>query len=312
MGWGKTRFSDAAQAIHEQRRQEARSGQRKLEGGRRHLDLARENARTTWKRRRWATLIFINALFMLSYWLDIQLLEGSLTASRFLGFHLADPFSALQIWLAFGHMILNLVIGTTTLVALYLIVGGRSFCSWVCPYHLLSEWGEMLHLRLAQRGWVRDHSFRPGMRYAFMAVFLLGALLTGYTLFETISPVGLLSRALIYGPGLGLLWIALLLFVEVFYSRRAWCRYICPVGLTYRLVGAASLFKVKYNLTHCAHDGACRQVCLVPHVLDVTRMGHAPDVDNYLSGDCTNCGMCVDLCPTGSLTFEFRWLSKLT
>ena len=32
------------------------------------------------------------------------------------------------------------------------ILGGRAYCSWVCPYHLVAEWAEMLHLRLAERG----------------------------------------------------------------------------------------------------------------------------------------------------------------
>ncbi len=33
------------------------------------------------------------------------------------------------------------------------------------------------------------------------------AFVTGYTVFETISPTGILSRALIYGAGAALLWV---------------------------------------------------------------------------------------------------------
>ena len=35
------------------------------------------------RRKRWAVLIAVNLLFVLSYQLDIQMLEGALTASRF-------------------------------------------------------------------------------------------------------------------------------------------------------------------------------------------------------------------------------------
>ena len=46
-----------------------------------------------------------------------------------------------------------------------------------------------------------------------------------------------ISRALIDGPGVALLWVLALLAFEVFFSRRAWCRYACPIGLTYGVVG---------------------------------------------------------------------------
>ena len=49
-----------------------------------------------WRNRRWAVLIAVNLLFVFSFWLDIQILEGALTASRFVGFHLIDLNSALQ------------------------------------------------------------------------------------------------------------------------------------------------------------------------------------------------------------------------
>ncbi len=98
-----------------------------------------------WKYRRWASIILINLMFVVSYWFDVQLVEGSMSASRFLGFHMADPNSALQVMLAFKEVMLNLVIGTVTVILVWWLVGGRAFCSWVCPYHLLSEWAEMIH-----------------------------------------------------------------------------------------------------------------------------------------------------------------------
>ncbi|MCP4994571.1 MAG: NapH/MauN family ferredoxin-type protein [Gammaproteobacteria bacterium] len=265
-----------------------------------------------WRNRRWATLIIVNLLFVVSYAFDIQLLEGALTASRFVGFHMADLNSALQVTLAYKHLVLNLVIGIVTILIMWIILGGRTFCSWVCPYHLLSEWAESLHLWLVKKKLAKDHPFDRRVRTVFYVIFALLALFSGYTVFEAISPTGILSRALIYGPGFALFWVGGVLLFEVFFSRRAWCRYVCPIGITYGVVGAISPVRVKYNLKDCHHEGDCRKACLVPHVLDMTIKGRAHHTDVDIGADCTRCGICVDICPTDSLKFEIKGMKHLS
>jgi ferredoxin-type protein NapH len=279
-----------------------------------HIEIAHKAAHKQpekWRRRRWTVMILVNLLFVLSYQLDIQMLEGALTASRFIGFHMADLNSALQVMLAYKEVLINLMIGTTTVLILWWLLGGRTFCSWVCPYHFVAEWAEMAHDYLAKKKIVTDHPFDRRVRTVFWIVFALLAIITGYTVFETISPTGILSRALIYGPGLSLLWVVILLLFEIFYSKRAWCRYACPIGLTYGLVGAVSPLKVTYNLATCFHEAECKKVCEVPHVLDVVVKGRATEADLFIGADCTHCGRCVDACPTNSLNLEFKGLGRL-
>ncbi len=300
-----TEIAPAAQKIHL-----FKQGNRDFIAEKKH---ARAHAvqKNTWRNRRWITLILANLLFLLSYKLDIQMLEGALTASRFVGFHLIDLNSALQVMLAHKHIINNLLIGTGTVLLGWALLGGRTFCSWVCPYHFVSELAEKLHLHLLAKKLVKDTPIDRRLRVVFWIVFALLALATGYTVFEAISPTGILSRALIYGPGLAVLWVIALLFFEVFFSRRAWCRYVCPIGLTYGVVGIVSPVRVKYTLEGCFHEGDCRKVCLVPHVLDTVIKGRAVDTEVPIGPDCTRCGLCVDTCPSGSLKFEVKGLSKL-
>ncbi len=299
----KEEYSDEARELHAFKRTPE---QRKIRVAAIREELEHATTSYKWRKWRWTSIILINLLFVVSYWFDVQLVEGSLTASRFVGFHMADLNAALQVVLAYKVVVINLVIGIVTVALVWWLVGGRAFCSWACPYHLLAEFAEMAHLKLVAMGLVTDHPLHRGTRTIMWFIFAVLAFVTGYTVFEVVSPVGIVSRSLIYGGGLALIWVAFLLAIEIFYSRRFWCRYMCPIGLTYGFLGSVSPVVVKYDLNHCLHEGECRAVCMVPHVLDLTIKGRADDVLMDIGSDCTRCGMCLEACPTGALTFKIR------
>ncbi|MCP4578820.1 MAG: NapH/MauN family ferredoxin-type protein [Deltaproteobacteria bacterium] len=267
------------------------------------------HSRHKWRNIRWAVLIFFNFLFFGSFYFDIQILEGTLSGSRLLGFHLIDPLAAFQVILSSKIIMVNLIIGVVTIFLIYLMFGGRSFCSWICPYHWLAELGEKIHETLKKKKIIKNHAFDRKIRYYFYALFLALALITGYTVFETINPVAIISRFLVYGPSLMLLWVLALLVFEIAYSRRAWCRYFCPVGVSYQLIGLLSPLRIKWDKEKCSNCKRCQRVCIAPHVLnDSVNQGAANYVDSSL---CTRCGLCVDVCDDEALGYGVKYLDKI-
>ena len=262
---------------------------------------------------RWISIITINFLFFLSFFIDFQFLEGTLNGSRLLGFHMIDPFTALEIFAAEHHIHTNVIIGSATLIIFYFLAGGKAYCSWVCPYGLLSEIGERIHQKLVRKKIIKERKHNPNIRFLFWAIFLVAAAVDGYLVFEILNPIGIVSRAITYGWSLALIWVVVILLIEIFYSRRAWCKYVCPVGTTYNMLGWASLTKVQWDMDKCDHCGACLNACFEEHVLEFIKPKYDKERSKkditkqvVVNGDCTLCGRCFDVCHTDAYNYEFR------
>jgi len=272
---------------------------------------------SSYRMKRWIVVIAIHLLFFLSFAIDIQVLEGTLSGSRFLGFHLIDIFMAMELFLAKHHLHINIIIGVSTIAVVYIFAGGRSYCSWVCPYGILSEIGEKWHNTLVAEKIIKDRKFDHRIRYFFWAIFLTLSFTSGYLVFESINLVGILSRAITYGWSLTLIWVVIVFAFEVFYSRRAWCTYICPIGTTYGLIGKVSALRVEWN-NNCDHCMVCHDVCFENQVLEITKAKYDKQREEknitreYITGaDCTLCGRCIDVCHEDALNFDFRLQSLI-
>jgi len=266
----------------------------------------------SFRMKRWILVIAIHLFFFLSFFIDLQMLEGTLSGSRFLGFHMIDPFMTMEMFLATYHLPINMIIGTSTIVIVYLLVGGRSYCAWVCPYGILSEIGEKWHNTLVKKKIIKSRKFDHRVRYIFWTIFLVLAFTSGFIVFETFNVVGILSRAVAYGWSVALIWVLAVLAMEVFFSRRAWCTYICPIGTTYGMIGKVSALRIEWN-DNCDSCMVCHDVCFEPQVLEITKAKYKKQIDEkeivtqYISGaDCTLCGRCVDVCHEDALKFDFR------
>jgi ferredoxin-type protein NapH len=193
-----------------------------------------------------------------------------------------------------------------TVVALYLVVGGRAYCSWVCPVNVVTDTAYWLREKL---GLTRDRKLDKRTRIWIMAAAILASFITGTIAWEFLNPVSLLQRGIIFGMGAGWGIIAAVFMLDLFVTRRGWCSHLCPVGAFYGLIGANSLVRVSaIHRTACTDCGACFKACPEPHVITPALKGTGTHL--ILSGDCTNCAACIDSCYIDVFQFASRLSGK--
>ncbi len=233
------------------------------------------------------------------------LLSGNLSASEFMGLiPLADPLAVLQIFLT-GHVLqTETLLGAAIVFVLYLLVGGRVFCAWVCPVNMVTDLAGWLRAKLDIRA---QFHVNRNVRYFILAAALVLSAITGVAAFEWVSPVGMMHREIVFGLGVGFLALVSIFLFDLLILKNGWCGHLCPLGAFWGLVGKASLVKVRFDKTTCTHCGECAKVCPEPQVLNLKKLEERGVV---WSGECSNCGRCTALCPEGSLAFDLRPLIR--
>ena len=253
---------------------------------------------------------FFLMLFLLGPWFGLWWVAGTLAGSRtFDMVSLTDPLVLLQS-IAAGHMPeLTALIGAIIVLAVYAVVGGRTYCSWVCPINPITDFAHWLHDRLGlQKGWQPNRSARF---WLLGTVFAVSAV-TGTIAWEFVNPVTLIHRGLVFGIGFAWAVIALVFLFDLVVSRRGWCSHICPVGAFYSLVGTKSLLRVSAkNRMACDKCMDCYAVCPENHVISPALKGKNDDTPLILSPDCTNCGRCIDVCAVDVFAFAHRFDNRI-
>jgi len=234
------------------------------------------------------------------------ILQGNLSSSLILGVvPMSDPYAALQMLAAGAMLATDLLIGVAVATVFYLLIGGRAFCSWVCPINLITDaaaWlREKLEINRVQNGKV---PVTRNMRYWVLGLSLVISAAMGVTAFEFISPISMMHRGIVFGLGFG--WAAMLIIFlfDLFVLKNGWCGHVCPLGGFYSLLGRFSLIRVTHDEEACTLCMKCKVVCPESQVLHMIGKESIP----VLSGECTNCARCIEVCDDDALGFSIRKL----
>jgi ferredoxin-type protein NapH len=259
-----------------------------------------------WLLLRRVTQLTILAAFLLGPLFGIWIVKGNLAYSYTLGvLPLTDPYVALQS-LVTGHVPEVLGLTGIAIVTLgYFLIGGRVYCSWVCPLNMITDMAGWLRRRLGIKG--SAHLAR-NTRYWILAMTLIGSALAGVILWELINPVSMLHRGLMFGMGMGWSIVLAVFLFDLFVMSRGWCGHLCPVGAFYGLIGHFSPLRISASRRAACNDCMdCYEICPEPQVirpaLKGRKDGRSPVI---LASACTNCGRCIDICSKDVFRFGLR------
>lgn len=249
----------------------------------------------------------ILALFLAGPWFGQWIVKGNLAYSYTLGFlPLTDPYVALQS-MAAGHLPETLgLIGMAIVFAIYLLLGGRVYCSWVCPVNIVTDTAGWLRDRLGIKG---SAQLGRNTRYWILGMTFVGSAVTGVVLWELINPVSMLHRGLIFGMGAAWTVVLVVFLFDLFVMSRGWCGRLCPVGAFYSLIGRWAPVRVSATKrTACNDCMDCFEVCPEPQVIRPALKGEGKGLGPViLAPNCTNCGRCIDVCSKDVFTFGLRF-----
>ena len=232
---------------------------------------------------------------------DLDAVKGNSWSASLWGLKLSDPL-AVAGQTAAGLSIYWPFWLTALIPVLLTVFLGRFYCSWICPANFLYELNGNL---AAWLGWDSLKGarkfFDKRMKYAVLVLGLALSSASGSVLVAAVYPPAIIGRELYYvvalgGFGAGMVFFMATLLFDLLVSRRGFCRYLCPGGALYSLIGRYRLLRIRRVVEDCNDCAKCNAVC--EFELDPARDGFGQE--------CTNCAACMAVCPTDALAFTLR------
>ncbi len=151
---------------------------------------------------------------------------------------IADPLAVFQSIMASGKLNAYMIGSVIIPLALVMLLG-RVWCSWFCPYYLFTEWIEFakkkLGIKLNKPAYNKQYPSKASkFRFIFLLIGLLVMMMIGVPVLNLISAPGIISSQALVIVKFGYVTFELaivfaIIFMELFYYRY-WCRLFLSYG----------------------------------------------------------------------------------
>jgi len=188
-------------------------------------------------------LIALIVYFMSKMWRVPNIVRDLILVAgiAIVGVWLTTPFSIIHVFnlilLRFSTDMLWLVIIPGTILSI--LIAGRFYCGWLCPFGAISEFIGRIPLRKWDVPTSVDDKWR-NIKYFLLVFAMLAAIITGRTSFANYETYVTLFSL----NGTYIMWaVVAVCLVANLRVKRFWCRFLCPVGA---LSGAVSRSDRRY------------------------------------------------------------------
>ena len=175
----------------------------------------------------------------------------------------------------------------------------RGFCSWICPFGLLTEYLNRLHKLIFRKRvklppWL-DYPLR-GLKYLLLGFFLwaivlqMDAVALEYFIYSPYNMVADIKMLYFFKNITAFAFrVLVVLFLLSILIRNFWCRYLCPYGALLGVLSFFSILKIHRNDETCTQCHKCTRTCPADIKVHKTL--------NVISDECHACLKCVAVCP---------------
>ena len=227
--------------------------------------------------------------------------QGTIWSARIAGVSVTDPLAGVEAIVS-SRSFYEPLLWSLLIPLVATLVLGRVFCGWVCPMNTLLELIDKAR-RLLKLAEIRERDIRFSLRNKYVLLGLTIAVLsvTSVPFLAMIYPPAVISREMhnyvfAGAVGVGAWLIGGVCAFELFVSRRWWCRYVCPGGALYSLLGRFRVVRVRRDEQKCVGCGECVRVC---------QFAQKPMLVEFTGMECTNCGTCITHCNDDALNYQF-------
>ncbi|MFH0849018.1 MAG: 4Fe-4S binding protein [archaeon] len=247
----------------------------------------------------------VQSLRTFSRILLIVFMTAHMIAWYALGIHVLGSIGIEALYSGLSRGVLNAGFVFWVGVFVVTLLFGRAFCGWFCWFGGYLDLVQGLIDKLKIRIPSRPLLYLGAIPFAALFAKLYNSLLVNWL---EDFPSTLTFRLADMEPwggqqtGISIL-ITLVLFGPVLlyvFGKRAWCRYLCPIGALVKGLGRLGLGKIRLTNNECIGCGICNRAC---H-MQVDVLGELRANGEVRSLDCIRCFKCTDECPKGAISLN--------